>query len=218
MPKLKTMRDIGAGLTDKVDHHRYDRVYPTFLERFRNLPITLAEIGVENGGSLHMWAQYLPKATIIGVDIEPPELDLPERVSVIQGDQSSLEGIHAMSAALPVCDVIIDDGSHIPAHQHATFVELFRANLKPGGVYIIEDIETSWWRPDAYMYGYEIGTDSAFRLGLHLAGAVNQEFSRIPNDFGVESVTFGPNCIVLTKSLTEDLPLYGRPYRYLDRQ
>ena len=46
-------------------------------------------------------------------------------------------------------DVIIDDGSHIPWHQIFTLETIFDTFLKDGGVYIIEDIETSYWWGDA---------------------------------------------------------------------
>lgn len=214
MPKLKTFREIGQGLTDKVDHHRYDRFYPLFLERFRNQPIRLAEIGVADGGSLHLWTQYLPKAEeIIGLDIEPRPMELPDRAKLLKGDQSTPDGIDAISKAIGSCEVIIDDGSHIPSHQEATFVKLFQENLKPGGVYIIEDIEISYWRPGAYMYGYERGPGSIMALGYHLANLPNQEFGGPANTFGIETVTFAYNCLIITKSQDEDLPMYQRKYR-----
>ena len=42
-------------------------------------------------------------------------------------------------------DVILDDGSHVPEHQILTINKLWDL-VKPGGVYIIEDIETSYWK------------------------------------------------------------------------
>ena len=39
------------------------------MSRFRDKEITLVEIGIHNGGSLHIWKKYLPKAKIIGIDI-----------------------------------------------------------------------------------------------------------------------------------------------------
>ena len=54
-------------------------------------------------------------------------------------------------------DVIIDDGSHIPWHQIFTLETMFDTFLKDGGVYIIEDMETSYWdRPGVSLYGYPI--------------------------------------------------------------
>jgi len=44
----------------------------------------------------------------------------------------------------PVC-FINDDGSHVPEHQLFSFDYLFHELLMPGGTYIIEDVETSYW-------------------------------------------------------------------------
>jgi len=41
-------------------------------------------------------------------------------------------------------DIIIDDGSHIPRHQLVSFSALFPF-VRPGGVYVIEDIESSYY-------------------------------------------------------------------------
>jgi hypothetical protein len=44
----------------------------------------------------------------------------------------------------PKFDIIIDDGSHIMDHQIVTLNRLFK-HLNDGGIYIIEDVCTSYW-------------------------------------------------------------------------
>ena len=41
-------------------------------------------------------------------------------------------------------DIVIDDGSHVPSHQLLTF-ETVWPHITPGGIFVIEDIETSYW-------------------------------------------------------------------------
>jgi len=41
-------------------------------------------------------------------------------------------------------DVVVDDGSHMNAHQIFSFRQLFDA-VKDGGLYFIEDVQTSFW-------------------------------------------------------------------------
>ena len=41
-------------------------------------------------------------------------------------------------------DIIVDDGGHTMQQQIGTFIELF-PYLKDGGVYVIEDLHTSYW-------------------------------------------------------------------------
>lgn len=42
-------------------------------------------------------------------------------------------------------DIIIDDGSHMVRHVIASFEALF-PYLRRGGLYIIEDLHTSYWK------------------------------------------------------------------------
>ena len=58
-----------------------------------------------------------------------------------------------MSAGIITFHIIIDDGSHINEHVIETFNLLF-PKLKDGGVYVIEDTQTSYWEE----YGGD-GTD-----------------------------------------------------------
>jgi hypothetical protein len=51
--------------------------------------------------------------------------------------------------------IIIDDGSHVPSHQWKTFTYLWKS-LAPGGLYIIEDVETSYWKNSSHIYGYSL--------------------------------------------------------------
>ena len=44
--------------------------YEKYFAPFRNQQFTLLELGVWNGGSMRMWEEYFPSATIIGVDID----------------------------------------------------------------------------------------------------------------------------------------------------
>ena len=46
-------------------------------------------------------------------------------------------------------DVIIDDGSHLNQHQIFTFETLYPF-VKDGGVYVIEDVQTSYWSSDGW--------------------------------------------------------------------
>ena len=50
-------------------------------------------------------------------------------------------------------DLIVDDGSHDVGHQQLTFGKLFRL-LKPNGIYIIEDMCTSYFKEGENLYGY----------------------------------------------------------------
>ena len=48
-----------------IKHEKYFNVYEKLLSRFRDKEITLVEIGIHNGGSLHIWKKYLLKQKIL---------------------------------------------------------------------------------------------------------------------------------------------------------
>lgn len=140
-----------------LNAHGYTRVYESILHSARLSAIRLLEIGLlhpavhsqkrnadgafDVAPSLQMWAEYLPNASIFGLDIEDFSAFSHPRAQALradQGDRASLEQavVRAGGAGF---DVIIDDGSHASHHQQITLGALF-GHLNPGGVYIIEDL------------------------------------------------------------------------------
>eukprot|EP01065_Artemidia_motanka_P017000 TRINITY_DN20572_c0_g1_i1.p1 TRINITY_DN20572_c0_g1~~TRINITY_DN20572_c0_g1_i1.p1 ORF type:complete len:386 (+),score=76.17 TRINITY_DN20572_c0_g1_i1:73-1158(+) len=64
---------------------------------------------------------------------------------VFWGDQSDPVFLQKVRSGLPgELDVVIDDGGHAMHHQLNSFEHLFPA-VRPGGVYVIEDLETSFY-------------------------------------------------------------------------
>jgi SAM-dependent methyltransferase len=112
----------------------------------RRTAFTLLELGVWNGHSLEMWRDAFPRATVIGIDIQPPAMDLGPRVHIIQGDQTDsalmkrLRDEHAPNGF----DVIIDDASHIGIITARSLQALYAEHLRPGGLYFIEDWGTGY--------------------------------------------------------------------------
>lgn len=124
----------------------YFEIYDRHLARFRHAEVNVVEIGVYQGGSLQMWKQYFgPRATIWGIDINPLCRQFEEdRVRVLIGDQGDRSFLTSIASAVGPIDVLIDDGGHTMHQQRATFEELF-PKVAPNGVYICEDMHTSYW-------------------------------------------------------------------------
>ena len=85
------------------------------MRGLRNRSFALLELGVWKGDSLAMWRDRLPGATIVGVDMVPPDLELGSRVTIVQGDQTDgeLMGRLRDEHAPEGFEVIIDDASHL---------------------------------------------------------------------------------------------------------
>jgi hypothetical protein len=127
------------------------------------------EIGVgggddplEGGNSLRMWRSYFPGATVYGLDICAKRLPPEPRIVVLQGDQSDQAFLAKLGASYGPFDLVIDDGSHFGRHQSASFAALFPA-VRPGGLYVLEDLETAYWE------SYEGGPPGTPGTGVALA-------------------------------------------------
>lgn len=96
--------------------------------------------GYKPGASLRAWAEYFSKADIWGLDIQPDACEAidDDRISVIHCDSTSTSDVDKAIRGMSF-DVIIDDGSHHSHDQIATLKNLW-PNLKPDGLYVIEDI------------------------------------------------------------------------------
>ena len=125
--------------------------YERHLQHLRGETFTLLEIGIggyarrrRSGASLRMWKWYFPRATVVGLDIEDKTWLTRGRIHAYQADQTDAEALARIVAEHGAPTVVIDDGSHIPAHVRETFRILFPL-LPDGGVYCIEDVQTSYW-------------------------------------------------------------------------
>ena len=131
----------------ELDH--YFRNYAQFIGPVQQDPLSLLELGVAEGESLKHWESWLPNASITGLDITPCPADfVSDRVRTYVGEQQDTALLDRIAAerAPDGFDVIVDDASHIGQLTRISFWHLFRHHLKPGGLYIIEDWGTGYWR------------------------------------------------------------------------
>jgi lipopolysaccharide biosynthesis glycosyltransferase len=127
--------------------HNYAEKYDKILAPFRNSFQSVLEIGVAQGQSIRMWTDYFPKATIHGADISKASescTSYSDRIKFHLLDQRNEAQLKNMEQFSPF-DLIIDDGNHWWMEQILTFKTLF-PYLKKGGIYIVEDTTTSYWR------------------------------------------------------------------------
>jgi hypothetical protein len=133
--------------TDKSSMgHGYLDIYDFWLHGLRGHVRKVLEIGIGGGGSLKMWADYFPFASIIGVDINNDfvRLDYGDRIETFEMDVSIPESwIRLFQNMGGGFDLIVDDGSHTARDMIAAF-ESGWPLLKPDGLYFVEDLHASY--------------------------------------------------------------------------
>lgn len=132
--------------------HYFD-IYHRHLQKFVGRDVHVVEVGVQSGGSLLMWRHYFGEAChVTGVDIDEAcrrHADAATRIVI--GDQSDRAFWKAFRAQVPAVDVLIDDGTAKADGQMVTLEEML-PHLRPGGVYICEDVYRQGNRFAAYAY------------------------------------------------------------------
>lgn len=125
--------------------HYFD-IYDRHFSKFKDKEITILEIGVSQGGSLQMWKSYFGGAAkIYGIDIDPKCKELEEEnIKIFIGSQSDRKFLREVKKIIPPIDILIDDGGHYVNQQIVSYEELFD-HVKEDGVYLCEDLHTSYW-------------------------------------------------------------------------
>ena len=137
--------------TDKFGNHSYTQHYTTHFSSFKDKKISLLEIGVGGydnpsygGHSLRMWKSYFKKGKIYSIDIFDKSELQEDNIKIFQGSQIDIGFLNNVTEEIGELNIIIDDGSHINEHVIKSFNLLF-AKLKTGGIYVVEDAQTSYW-------------------------------------------------------------------------
>lgn len=148
--------------------HNFQTLYAKYFEGWpgsydrRGLVHKLFEIGLgchgrtlskklsKAGRSVRLWRAYFPNTDIWFADYDvecitayKDKLEL-YNIRVVSGDQSDADVLNRwVQETGGNFDVIIDDGAHQNVHMYNSLVVLFSRALKPGGLYVIEDLEFS---------------------------------------------------------------------------
>jgi len=145
--------------TDKDGVHFYCQHYQHHFQALRHERVNLLEIGIggyddpnQGGASLRMWKTYFPNGRIAGIDLLDKSSLEEERIRTFAGSQVDEVFLKGVIAEFGTPDIIIDDGSHRPEHVIASFKILFPL-LAPRGIYVVEDLQTSYWGSDSPITG-----------------------------------------------------------------
>lgn len=147
--------------TDKDDGHSYIEPYDELFARFKDVEnLNILELGNHHGGSLRLWNEFFTNANVLGIEIDTRKglryFDNIDNVTVYENTSAiSFDTIRMVEGLGIKFDIIIDDASHLPAHQSFT-CQFWSRFLKEDGVLVIEDIQdikhcetvTQWLPPN----------------------------------------------------------------------
>lgn len=198
---MSGLNDIALkhGCDKSSKHHDYCKVYERYFDRLRNEPVNLLEIGYggyddpnAGGESARMWSEYLPNAQIVITDIHHKD-NVPEGVIFHVHDANV-----PMGYPKPYFDIIIDDGSHLNNDIITAFKNLWD-HLKPGGIYAIEDLHSSYdryYKDSHHMPGQG---NTAMRFLQRLTDEINKDFHNYPLGYDIEFIHFYRELCLLKK-------------------
>jgi hypothetical protein len=176
--------------------HYFD-IYHRHFARFVGQKVNVLEIGVYSGGSLEMWRSYFgEKSHIYGVDIEEVcKVYENDHISIYIGDQADRTFWGTFRKTVQGIDILIDDGGHQPEQQQITLEEML-PYLRPGGVYLCEDVHGCFNRFSAFATGLV--------KGLNAMNCISAPPLQVGFQQSINSIHFYPFLVVIEKHI---LPL-----------
>lgn len=203
-------REYAARTGDRELHkwEHYLDIYPKLVGHLQGKDISFLEIGVWKGGSIDMWRGYFGKdARLTFLDIDPACKDLALPGTVVEiGDQADQEFLSVMADRRGPFDLIVDDGGH-KMHQQINSFRALWPRLNDGGLYVVEDVHTSYW--PGFGGGYR-KKGSFIEFAKDLIDRMNSWYTDQDDIFPVSplasqigSVRFYDSMVVVEKTLKE---------------
>jgi SAM-dependent methyltransferase len=189
--------------------HYFD-AYEKHLNKFVGREVHVVEVGVYSGGSLQMWKHYFgPGCRIYGVDIEEACRGYQDDTTrIFIGDQEDRGFWRQFKANVPLVDIVIDDGGHVPEQQMVTLEEML-PHLRPGGVYICEDHHGDFNRFAAYVHGLTDNLNTFATASGSSADAPGHYCRPSPAQAVIHSVHLYPFVTVIEKTMAPVDRLYA---------
>jgi hypothetical protein len=181
------------------------RLAPLRDQKIKMLEIGLGcDMGYGPGASYYTWLEYFPHVDLYYIEYDAEcahkWANKTDKATIFTGDQADTEFLtEFMLTVGGNFDVIIDDGGHTMNQQRASLKTLWPA-IKPGGIYFIEDLATSYI---AKYGGGAIGSDTMMNDlkimldDINRAPEVPITFPKVSNQ--VVSFEFTQEVVALTK-------------------
>lgn len=169
------------------------KLYNEKLSPYVGEKLKFLEIGVQDGSSIKKWRKMSPTWDVWGLDIDPN----CRGEQIIIGSQEDKQVLKQFEGF----DIVIDDGGHTWKQQIETFEQLF-PTLRNGGLYVIEDLHTSFWKT---FNDYHISTvDYLLKLVPHINYEETNDSGRLLeprylNNNKIRAMEFYPSIVFIFK-------------------
>ena len=141
---MNYLLELGNQYKSTKDRVGFLEIYSNYFKDYKDKEINILEIGIDKGESLKIWRKYFTRAKICGIDIIDIKSQI-EGVDFIKADQTDGKALKEICDKYKGFDIIIDDGGHYSNHIVTSLNFLFDY-LKDNGLYIVEDLQTSYFR------------------------------------------------------------------------
>jgi hypothetical protein len=141
---------IDNSRTDKNTTHSYLEKYEALFYNKKVTALNVLEIGVQDGGSIKLWHDYFPNATVYGLDIRKIRdmwNDLKNKPRIKLGcfdayDKTFFD--NQITTLNTKFDILIDDGPHT-LESMFFFIDNYCKVLSHDGILVIEDVQSIDW-------------------------------------------------------------------------
>lgn len=200
---------IKYGTDKSSSHHNYCPHYENHFGSFRDKEVVLWNCGFggyhffdRGGGDSLMFAEFSPKWKIFVTDIYDKKDLGHNRVFFRKGDQKDDGFWNGLLNETGAPDIFIDDASHINPLTLRTF-EIVYPVLKDGGLYCIEDVESSWWEEHGFQ-GCKDPEDYKAPTAINLVRWLMNDLNKkhVPNfeaRYKVSEIHCYPNLVIIKK-------------------
>ena len=202
--------------TDKYTNYKflYDNVLQGLISKKKVRRILELGIGghsrdINSGKSLIAFSKFYKNAFVYGLDLADKKFLDSGKIKTLICDQGDKRSLIKLAKKNGPFDLIIDDGSHFTNHQKISFNSLFKY-LNFGGVYIIEDIGTSYMK--SYYGDPYLSKKNVVSYFSDLSHCVN-DYQLIPdlhtkykNYLDIDIIIFLKDAIVIKKNKSINKP------------
>lgn len=169
------------------------------------------------GQSLQVLSFFFNRAKVFGIDISSKVFLDNNKIKTYICDESDSKKLNDISSKIGELDIIIDDGSHIPRNQKNNFLIFFN-KLKDKGIYIIEDIGSSYEKafdgdPELIEEGNLV---SFFKDYIHCVNSemlIEKNQKKFGSFIDIEKIFFFKNSILIQKRIRNEKP-WPNEYAY----